>query len=69
MRDLSVGQGIWQAVKADAFSISSWQIGMYGAMALLQFAWFEPVFGSVAKAGSPEFWFAMQIAMLAGCAK
>ena len=66
MRDLSVGQGLWQAIKADTFSISSWQIGMYGAMALFQFAWFERSFGGIAKADTPEFWFAMQIAMLAG---
>ena len=30
MRDLSVGQGIWAAVKADTFSITARQIGIYG---------------------------------------
>ena len=39
---------------------------MYGAMALFQFVWFEPAFGGTAGADTPEFWFAMQIAMLAG---
>ena len=68
MRDLSVGQGIVQAVKADIASITSWQVGMYGGMALFQFAMFRPVFGAIAPVASPEFWFAMQGAMLAGFA-
>ncbi|WP_267387416.1 DUF4396 domain-containing protein [Sphingomonas sp. GC_Shp_3] len=68
MRDLSVGQGIWQAIKADIASISSWQIGMYGVMAIIQFLIFLPVFGGVAEVNSPEFWFAMQAAMIAGFA-
>ncbi|MEO1969889.1 MAG: DUF4396 domain-containing protein [Sphingomonadaceae bacterium] len=66
MRDLSVGKGVWAAVKADTASITSWQIGMYGMMALLQFGWFKAEFGGTAEVNSPEFWFAMQIAMLAG---
>jgi hypothetical protein len=66
MRDLSVKQGIVQALKADIASISAWQIGMYGMMALLQLLWFRPAFGGIAPVDSPEFWFAMQVAMLAG---
>jgi hypothetical protein len=66
MRDLSVGQGIWQAVKADVLSISAWQVGMYGAMAIGQFAWLKPTYGKIAPVASPEFWFVMQVAMLAG---
>ncbi|MBI1403732.1 MAG: DUF4396 domain-containing protein [Porphyrobacter sp.] len=66
MRDLSVRQGLWQAVKADAASITSWQVGMYGMMAVLQFAWFRHAYGGLAEVNTPEFWFAMQIAMLAG---
>jgi hypothetical protein len=66
MRDLSVGQGLWQAVKADVASISAWQVGMYGLMAVLQFAVLKPLFGQIAPVNSPEFWFAMQLAMLAG---
>jgi len=66
MRDLSVGQGIVQALKADIASITAWQIGMYGLMAVIQFAWFRPAFGHVAEVNTPEFWFAMQLAMLAG---
>lgn len=66
MRELSVGQGIWQAIKADVLSITSWQVGMYGLMALIQFAWFRPTYGGLAEVASPQFWFAMQLAMLAG---
>ena len=37
-------------------------------MAVIQFLWFLPAFGGTAKVNMPEFWFAMQIAMLAGFA-
>ncbi|MCB2055886.1 MAG: DUF4396 domain-containing protein [Geminicoccaceae bacterium] len=66
MRELSVSAGIGQALKADIASISAWQIGMYGLMAIIQFAWFAASYGGVAPVDSPEFWFAMQLAMLAG---
>jgi hypothetical protein len=68
MRDLSIGKGVVQALKADVASISAWQVGMYGTMALLQFAWFRPTYGGTAEVDAPEFWFAMQIAMLGGFA-
>lgn len=66
MRNLSVKDGIVQALKADAASISAWQIGMYGVMALIQFVLWKPLYGAIAQPTSPEFWFAMQIAMLGG---
>jgi hypothetical protein len=34
MRNLSLGQGIFAAIKADTLSLTAWQIGMYGFMAL-----------------------------------
>lgn len=68
MRDLSPWQGVLAAVKADIASITAWQAGMYGLMAIIQFLWFMPAYGGVAKVASPEFWFAMQLAMLAGFA-
>ncbi|WP_374944145.1 DUF4396 domain-containing protein [Sphingomonas sp.] len=68
MRDLSVGQGVVAALKADAASITAWQVGMYGLMALVQFGWFRGAYGGLATVASPEFWFAMQLAMLAGFA-
>lgn len=66
MRNLSVRAGVVAALKADAASITSWQIGMYGAMAAIQFLWFRPLYGGLAEANAPEFWLAMQIAMLCG---
>ncbi len=56
------------AVRADAASIAAWQLGMYGAMAVAQFAIFRPLFGGTASVASPEFWFAMQWAMIVGFA-
>lgn len=66
MRDLSPGQGIVAALKADVASITAWQVGMYGIMAAIQFLWFRPVYGGTAEVNTPEFWFVMQLAMLAG---
>ena len=56
------------AIKADAASIAAWQLGMYGAMAAAQFAIFRPLLGGTASVASPEFWFAMQWAMIVGFA-
>lgn len=66
IRNLSTREGLVAALKADMASITAWQIGMYGMMAALQFLWFRGDFGGIAPVSSPEFWFAMQIAMLAG---
>lgn len=68
MRGLGLREGLVAAIKADTLSIGSWQVGMYGAMALIQFALLKPVYGVIAPVDTPEFWFAMQIAMLAGFA-
>ncbi len=68
MRHLSAMRGLVEALKADAASITAWQIGMYGFMAFAQFAWFAQAFGGEARVDTPEFWFAMQIAMLCGFA-
>lgn len=68
MRGLSPGAGVVAALKADIASIAAWQVGMYGLMAAIQFGWFRPAYGGVAPVDSPEFWFAMQMAMLAGFA-
>ena len=68
MRDLSTGEGIVQAIKADTLSLTAWQVGMYGFMAVAQFAIFRHAFGVKLEPVMPEFWFMMQIAMLAGFA-
>ena len=68
MRDLSVKDAILQALKADAASITSWQVGMYGFMAIAQFLLFRRLYGGLAEVDTVEFWFAMQLAMLCGFA-
>ena len=68
MRDLSVGQGIWQAVKADTLSLTAWQVGMYGFMAFAYFYLFGSLLGVRLEADTTEFWFMMQVAMLCGFA-
>lgn len=62
MKNLSPGQGLWAAIKADTLSLTAWQIGMYGWMAIATFV----LFGREIPKTSPVFWFMMQIAMLAG---
>lgn len=68
MRHLGLGRGLLAAIKADTASIASWQVGMYGAIALIQFLWLAPHYGGLAPVDSAVFWFAMQLAMLAGFA-
>lgn len=62
MRNLSVRQGLISAVKADTLSLTAWQVGMYGWMALVTFVLFSRELPKT----DPLFWFMMQIAMLAG---
>jgi hypothetical protein len=64
MRHLSFGKGIIQALKADTLSLTAWQLGMYGWMAIATFL----IFGHEIDKASPVFWFMMQIAMLLGFA-
>jgi hypothetical protein len=64
MRGLSVDEGLRAAIKADSASLSAWQVGMYGWMAVALFGLFTPELPKT----SPVFWFMMQIAMLAGFA-
>jgi uncharacterized protein DUF4396 len=66
MRDLSIGQGIVAAVKADTLSLTAWQVGMYGFMAFAHFFVFQTVIGTKLETDTVEFWFMMQIAMLCG---
>ncbi|MCM2294065.1 DUF4396 domain-containing protein [Allorhizobium sp. BGMRC 0089] len=68
MRKLSPGQGLVAAFKADTLSLISWQIGMYAVMALFQFLIYPAAFGHRVEVNTPEFWFAMQLAMIAGFA-
>jgi hypothetical protein len=62
MQHLNPGQGLWAAIKADTLTVTAWQVGMYGWMALVMFV----LFGHGIPKTSPVFWFMMQLAMLCG---
>lgn len=62
MKGLSAKDGLIAALKADSLSLSAWQIGMYGWMAIVVLL----IFGHEIEKTNPVFWFMMQIAMLAG---
>ncbi|HYW97097.1 MAG TPA: DUF4396 domain-containing protein [Bacteroidales bacterium] len=62
MKGLSPKQGLIAALKADTLSLTSWQIGMYGWMAISTFL----IFKHELEASDPVFWFMMQIAMIFG---
>jgi hypothetical protein len=62
MKNLSPKEGLIAALKADALSLTAWQVGMYGWMAIVVFV----IFGRQLQANDPVFWFMMQIAMIAG---
>jgi hypothetical protein len=64
MSDLSRGQALVRAVKADTLSLLAWQTGMYGWMAIARFVIFERDLPKT----SPIFWFMMQLGMLLGFA-
>lgn len=51
------------ALKADTLSLTAWQLGMYGWMAIALFLLFSP---SALSKGEPAYWFMMQIAMFVG---
>lgn len=62
MKKLSPGQGLLAAIKADSLSLTAWQVGMYGWMAIVTFA----IFGHELDKTGAVFWFMMQLAMIAG---
>jgi hypothetical protein len=64
MRDLKPMEGIVAALKADTLSLTSFEIGLFGWMALMRFVFFHPPLHP----DSPIFWFMMQIGMIIGFA-
>jgi Domain of unknown function (DUF4396) len=68
MRGLGLVEGLWQAAKADALSLTAWQVGMYGFMALAELYLFRRLLGVELDVDSFPYWFMMQIAMLCGFA-
>lgn len=63
MQELSMGEGLKAAVKADTLSLTAWQVGMYGWMAIALFILFTP---ETLRPNTPVFWFMMQIGMVCG---
>ncbi|MBO0662371.1 DUF4396 domain-containing protein [Jiella sp. MQZ9-1] len=66
MSDLSPSQVLIAAIKADTLSLTAWQVGMYGFMAIAHFGLFAGLLGAALDVNSAEFWFMMQIAMVCG---
>ncbi len=60
---ISRRKALQRAAKADILSLTSWQIGMYGWMAIVIFAIND---GQTLPRTSYQFWFMMQIAMAFG---
>ena len=63
MQGLSVGEGIKEALKADTLSLTAFQIGLFGWMALMHLVFFliERI-----QVNEPAYWFLMQIGMILG---
>lgn len=68
MRGLGLRDGLRAALRADALSLTAWQLGMYGFMAAAAFTLFRAVLGTELRPASVEFWFMIQLAMLCGFA-
>lgn len=62
MRKISGPKALEQALKADFLSLTAWQVGMYGWMALTIALWPE----LMSERMTWSFWFCMQIGMLCG---
>ena len=62
MKKISSMQAFKAALKADALSLTAWQVGMYGGMAIATFI----VFKHQLSAATFLFWFVMQFAMILG---
>jgi len=63
MRSMPFGQGVLAAMRADTISISLFEIGMFGWMALNYFVLFP---SSHLRSNEVVFWFMMQISMIVG---
>lgn len=63
MRGLGVGEGIVAALKADTLSLTAFELGLFGWMAIIQFVLF-PI--KHLHPDTPVYWFLMQIGMMLG---
>jgi hypothetical protein len=64
MRGLSFREDVWAAIKADTLSLTAFEIGLFGWMALMHYVFFQPPL----RPNSAAYWFLMQIGMLVGYA-
>lgn len=64
MRGLSVRKGLVAAAKADILSLTAFEIGLFGWMALMSFVFFPAPHHL--HPDSPVYWFGMQIGMIIG---
>lgn len=62
MLHLKAGKALLRALRVDFLSLTAWQIGMYGWMAIAIFV----IYGQQLPKDTVEFWFMMQIAMCCG---
>jgi hypothetical protein len=63
MRGLSLRKGLIEAAKADVASLTAFEVGLFGWMALMTFVFFPAPHLTPA---SPVYWFLMQAGMIAG---
>jgi len=63
MRGLGLRKGLMQAAKADVLSLTSFEVGLFGWMALMSFVFFPHPH---LHPDSPVYWFLMQIGMVIG---
>jgi uncharacterized protein DUF4396 len=66
MRGLGLSDGLRAAAKADTISLTFFEVGLFGWMAIMTFVLF-PAPGNLTPA-SPSFWFLMQVGMMIGFA-
>lgn len=64
MRGLGVRRGLVEAAKADVLSLTAFEVGLFGWMALMFFVFFPAP--DHLHPDSPVYWFLMQIGMIAG---
>jgi hypothetical protein len=63
MRGLGLRKGLIEAAKADVASLTAFEVGLFGWMALMTFAFFP---APHLTPDSPVYWFLMQVGMIAG---
>jgi hypothetical protein len=65
VRDLGLGRGLWEAAKADVLSLTAFEVGLFGWMALMRFVFFP---AAPLRPDSAAFWFLMAVGMCIGYA-